>query len=71
MPKLFYKDANAVILVYDITRKDTYEEIKDYWLEQIKENTPPETILVFAANKSELLIILLLMRKKQGDLRKI
>ena len=55
LPKIFYKDTNAVILVYDITRKDTYEDIKYYWLEQIKENTPPETILVFAANKSDLI----------------
>ena len=28
--KLFYSDANIAILVYDITRKETFDEIKNY-----------------------------------------
>ena len=38
--RMFYKDAAAAILVYDITNKETYEEIKDYWYNQIKEFAP-------------------------------
>ena len=37
LSKLFYKDANAAILVYDITNKKSFNEIKDYWYNQIKE----------------------------------
>ena len=29
--KIFYKDASIVIMVYDITKRNTYEEIKNYW----------------------------------------
>ena len=54
LTKMFYKDANAAIMVYDITRKDSFEELKNYWSEQIKESSPEGIILVIAANKSDL-----------------
>ena len=38
--KIFYKDAKAAILVYDITNQKSFDEIKNYWYEQIKNNTP-------------------------------
>ena len=38
LTKIFYKDAAVAILVYDITRKDSFEEIKNYWYHQIKES---------------------------------
>ena len=38
--KIFYKDAKAAILVYDITSEKSFDEIKNYWYEQIKNNTP-------------------------------
>ena len=42
LTKIFYKDARIVILVYDVTRRATFEEIKNYWYNQIKENSPEE-----------------------------
>ena len=38
LTKIFYKDANVAILVYDITRKESFKEVKEYWHQQIKEN---------------------------------
>ena len=55
LTKMFYKDANAAILVYDITRKDSFEELQNYWAEQIKESSPPNIILAVAGNKSDLI----------------
>ena len=55
LTKMFYKDANAAVLVYDITRKDSFEEIQNYWSNQIKESSPPGIILAVAANKSDLI----------------
>ena len=40
MAKIFYKDANAVIFVFDITRRTSFDEIKNYWYQQIKDNSP-------------------------------
>ena len=51
---MFYKEANAAILVYDITRTDSYQELKDYWANQVKESAPENIILVVCANKSDL-----------------
>ena len=52
---MFYKDANAAVLVYDITRKDSFEEMQNYWANQIKECSPQGIILAVAANKSDLI----------------
>ena len=41
--KIFYKDASAVILVYDITRKESFNELKNYWHNQVLDNSPKET----------------------------
>jgi GTPase SAR1 family protein len=38
MTKVFYKDAVAAIMVYDIARKDSFEAIKSYWYPAISEN---------------------------------
>ena len=55
LTKMFYKDANAAVLVFDITRKDSFEELQNYWAQQIKESSPPDIILAVAANKSDLI----------------
>ena len=36
--KIFFKSSNAAILVYDITNRKSFEEIKNYWYKQLKEN---------------------------------
>ena len=51
---MFYKDSNAVILVYDITRNDSFNELKSYWIEQVKEKAN-NVILAIAANKYDLI----------------
>ena len=44
LTKIFYKDSSVAILVYDITNKRSFEEIKNYWYNQIKEYVPPNII---------------------------
>ena len=41
LTKVFYKNAPVCILVYDITKKKTFEELKNYWVKEIKENSLP------------------------------
>ena len=52
--KIFYQDTLIVILIFDITRKDTFSSIKDYWYKEVKENSPDDVIIAIAANKSDL-----------------
>lgn len=40
LTKIFYKDASVAIMVYDITRKESFDEIKNYWHSQLKEHAP-------------------------------
>ena len=42
LTKIFYKDAGAAILVYDITRKESFDELQKYWLNQIKDYAPKD-----------------------------
>ena len=53
--KMFYKDANVAILVYDITNKFSFEELQNYWAEQVLESAPKDIILCIIANKSDLI----------------
>ena len=41
--KLFYKEAKAAFLVYEVTSKNSFNEIKNYWYDQIKNNIPEDT----------------------------
>ena len=52
--KSLYRDAKVIILVYDITGKETFNEVKDYWYEQIKLNSANDVILGLAGNKCDL-----------------
>ena len=54
LTKIFYKDAGVAILVYDITRKESFDELKDYWYNQIKEYAPKNIVIGIAANKCDL-----------------
>jgi small GTP-binding protein len=42
LAKIYYKDASTIILVYDITNKKSFEEIKNYWIKNIRENVSPD-----------------------------
>ena len=55
LTKMFYKEASAAIMVYDITRKQTFDEIKNYWAEEINNNAPNNIIKILCANKSDLI----------------
>ena len=54
LTKIFYKDATAAILVYDITRKKSFDEIKNYWYKQLLECAPSDIVVGLAGNKADL-----------------
>ena len=53
--KMFYKDADVALLVYDITSKKSFEELKNYWVNQVLETSMKKTLLCIIANKSDLI----------------
>ena len=40
LAKMFFKDAAVALIVYDVTSKKSFEEIKAYWMDLVKENGP-------------------------------
>ena len=53
LTKVFYNNASACILVYDITKKETFDDIINYWVPEIKENATKDMKLALARNKSD------------------
>ena len=54
LAKNFYLNASIGILVYDIRRKASFESIKNYWYDQLKESGEENMILGIAGNKCDL-----------------
>ena len=53
--EIIEKDANIIILCYDLTNKSSFEELKVYWYEkQVKINEDDFPILVILATKNYL-----------------
>ena len=51
--KNFYKDAYIVILVYDITKQETFDNLKEIWYDELKKNGEENPILGIAGNKND------------------
>ena len=54
LTKFFYKDAAVAILVYDITQKESFANMKNYWYEQLQEFGSKKIILGVAGNKCDM-----------------
>ena len=52
--KIFFKDAEIAFLVYDITKKKTFEEIKNFWVDQVRTFSGENTLFVLVGNKADL-----------------
>ena len=52
--RIYYLNTKVAILVYDVTDRISFNEVKDYWYNQIKENSNKDVIIAIAANKSDL-----------------
>ena len=54
LSKNFYLNASVGILVYDITRKSSFESIKEYWYDQLKTFGEENMIFEIVGNKMDL-----------------
>lgn len=49
----FYRNANGVLLMYDLTRRESFENLED-WLREVRQNSDPEVSICLVANMSDL-----------------
>ncbi len=54
MRPLYYKGASGAIVVGDVTRKSTFEQIKKFWIPDLHQHNPDKVPIVLIANKSDL-----------------
>ena len=52
---IFYQDAYICLLVYDITKKESFDNIKEYWYKSVLEESNEKTIFHIVGNKIDLL----------------
>lgn len=51
---MYYRNASAAIVCFDITNEDSFTKMKD-WVEELKQNVPPEQLIIaIACTKSDL-----------------
>ena len=53
--KFFYRDAKIIVLVYDITRESSFDEIKNFWLNQIKSCGEKDGVVCLCGAKNDLI----------------
>ena len=51
--KNYYKGANGIILIYDVTSIQTYENVKN-WITQIREEASKNVVIYIAGNKIDM-----------------
>ena len=51
--KNYYKSANGIILIYDVTSLPTYENVKN-WITQIREEASQNVVIYIAGNKIDM-----------------
>lgn len=54
LTKFFYKDAAMIIMVYDVTLKSSFDNLKEYWYREVQELSEKNFVLGIAGNKSDL-----------------
>ena len=52
--KIFYKDAQVIILVYDITSQKTFDALTNFWYDEIKNNSSGNPVFAVVGNKNDL-----------------
>ena len=55
LAKMFFKEASVALIIYDVTSLKSFEEIKKYWMNLVRENSPKNIILYIVGNKSDLI----------------
>ena len=54
LSKIYFKNSHIIILVYDITSKESFNDIINFWYNYVTENLGNNLIYVIVANKSDL-----------------
>lgn len=47
----YYKGADCVVLIYDSTSAESFDQLEQYWADQVTQNSKDDVLLAVAASK--------------------
>lgn len=50
----YYHSAHGVVCVFDITNERSFENLENYWLNQVREHAPQNAVLLLVGNKADM-----------------
>ncbi|KDO33143.1 hypothetical protein SPRG_01955 [Saprolegnia parasitica CBS 223.65] len=53
MASMYYRNAKAAILVFDVTKQDTFDKVKE-WLSELRKHVDNDIVLALVGNKCDL-----------------
>mmetsp|Transcript_41410 Transcript_41410/g.48072 ORF Transcript_41410/g.48072 Transcript_41410/m.48072 type:complete len:226 (+) Transcript_41410:58-735(+) len=56
LTKNYFRQADGVIVVFDVTDKSSFFKIEDFWMKQIEENCKDGTEVILVGNKVDLIL---------------
>ena len=51
---MYYRGANAVLLVYEVANQQSFLEIEKYWLEEVRSKSSTNTVICAVQNKCDI-----------------
>ncbi|KAG1136514.1 hypothetical protein G6F37_011726 [Rhizopus arrhizus] len=50
----YYRGVAGILIVYDITSRSSFENVRRYWLEEIRKYADPNVVIMLVGNKADL-----------------
>ena len=66
---MYYKNADAIVLIYDVTDRQSYLDIYNYWIPEIESFGETDVIFFIVGNKIDLSSKLVEMNEVNQDLK--
>jgi len=51
---MYFRDADACVLVYDVTDRDSFSNLRNLWWKDLQEKAPSNLTIAVVGNKSDL-----------------
>ena len=54
MNRIYYRDASAALVVYDVTNRNSLYTEAEHWLRDVRTNAPEHVVIGMLGNKTDL-----------------
>uniref|UniRef100_A0A673UVS9 RAB22A, member RAS oncogene family n=1 Tax=Suricata suricatta TaxID=37032 RepID=A0A673UVS9_SURSU len=63
---MYYRGSAAAVIVYDITKEETFSTLKN-WVKELRQHGPPNIVVAIAGNKCDLIDVREVMERDAKD----